>query len=138
MIVDCHTHIHYGDDDSVSSEHLAASETVDVCVVLATAAESSQKINQKLCEYIDKHKEKMVGLAVLEGMLAPYLACGKLSLWLEHKPVRAEVTGDRVDAVTLLDLRSSQERTVTFRYVLDATELGNLLPLAGVEFVIGA
>jgi len=65
MIVDCHTHIHYG-DDSVLSEHLAASETVDVCMVLATAAESSQKINKKLCEYIDKHKDKMVGFAFVE------------------------------------------------------------------------
>ena len=82
--------------------------------------------------------EPRVGLAVLEGMLAPYLASGKLRLWLEHKLVRAEVTGDHVDAVTLLDMRASRECTVHFDYALDATELGDLLPLAGVEHVIGA
>jgi len=82
--------------------------------------------------------EPQIGLAELEGMLAPYLASEKLRLWLEHKPIKADVTGDRVTAVTLLDNRSGQERLVHFEYVLDATELGDLLPLANVEHVIGA
>jgi len=82
--------------------------------------------------------EPKIGLAVLEGLLAPYLASGRLRLWLEHKPVRTDVTGERVDSVTLLDTQTGIERTVTFNYVLDATELGDLLPLAQVEHVLGA
>ena len=82
--------------------------------------------------------EPKIGLAVLEGMLTPYLASGRLRLWLEHQPIRADVTGDHVEAVTLLDTQTRQERTVTFDYVLDATEMGDLLSLAEVEHVIGA
>ena len=53
-------------DDSVSSEHLAAAETVDVCIVLAGAEDSSQEVNKKLSEYVGKYKEKMVGFALVE------------------------------------------------------------------------
>jgi hypothetical protein len=82
--------------------------------------------------------EPRVGLAVLESMLAWPRACGLLEIWLEHEPVSADVDGDRVRALTLLDRRSGARRTVQARYFLDATELGDLLPLAGVEYVSGA
>jgi len=82
--------------------------------------------------------EPKIGLAVLEGMLAPFLASGRLRLWLAHKPIQADVTGDRVEAITLLDTRSGRERIVHFNTVLDATEFGELLPLAKVEYIIGA
>jgi hypothetical protein len=82
--------------------------------------------------------EPKVGLAVLEGMLAPYLASGQLRLWLEHTPVAAEVQGDRVVTVTLKDGKTHGRHHVQFDFVLDATELGDLLPLTGVEHIIGA
>jgi len=66
MIVDCHTHINCGADDVKASEHLAAAETVDVCIVLADADASSSQVNKKLSEYIGKHKEKMVGFAFVD------------------------------------------------------------------------
>jgi len=66
MIVDCHTHINYGEDDVEASKHLAAAETVDVCIVLAAEGDSSQKVNKKLSEYVNKHKAKMVGFAVVD------------------------------------------------------------------------
>jgi hypothetical protein len=71
-------------------------------------------------------------------MLSPFLASGRLKLWLEHKPLKAEVMGDRVAAIILQDTRSGQERIVHFKYVLDATELGDVLSLANVEHIIGA
>ena len=46
--------------------------------------------------------EPKVRLAVLEGMLSPYLASGNLQLLRQHTLVSAEFTGDRVDAVALL------------------------------------
>ena len=66
MIVDCHTHINLAADDVETSEHLAAAETVDACMVLATADGPSEDVNKKLAAYVNKHKEKMVGFAVVE------------------------------------------------------------------------
>ena len=66
MIVDCHTHINSADDDVAASEHLAASETVDVCIVLAQSDGPSDQVNRKLSEYVNRHKEKMVGFAFVE------------------------------------------------------------------------
>ena len=66
MIVDCHTHINLADDNVESAEHLAAAETVDVCIVLAGGDGQSEQINKKLSEYIGRHKEKMVGFAIAE------------------------------------------------------------------------
>ena len=85
----------------------------------------------KLCH------EPRIALAVLTAMLAPYASGGKLVVLLEHAPVRAEAEGDRVRAVTVRDLRTGAERSLVAPYVLDATELGDLLPMAGVEFVVG-
>lgn len=81
--------------------------------------------------------EPRVALAVLYEMLAPYLSNGQITLLTEHRATRADVEGDRVRAVTLRDLRSGTERTVTAKYFLDATELGDLLPLTGCEYVTG-
>jgi hypothetical protein len=66
MIVDCHTHIKPTAEDIGTSEHLAAAETVDVCFVLANPDGPSDQANKKLSQYVNKHKEKMVGFAVVE------------------------------------------------------------------------
>jgi len=66
MIVDCHTHVRFSADDIETSEHLEAAQTVDACIVLATANGPSEEVNKKLAEYVNKHKEKMVGFAVVD------------------------------------------------------------------------
>ena len=66
MIVDCHTHINCSAENVGAAEHLAAIETVDVCIVLATADSASQEVNKKLSEYVGRHKEKLVGFAHVE------------------------------------------------------------------------
>jgi len=66
MIVDCHTHISCSTDEVEMSEHLAAAETVDRCIVLAASDGPSEEINKKLAEYANKYKEKMVGFAVID------------------------------------------------------------------------
>jgi hypothetical protein len=71
-------------------------------------------------------------------MLAPHASAGRLLVLLEHEPVRAEVQGDRVRAVIVRDRKTGDHRTLLAPYFLDATELGDLLHLAGVEFVFGA
>ena len=85
----------------------------------------------KLCH------EPKVALAVLTEMLAPYASGGRLMVLLEHEPIRAAVDGDRVRSAVVRDRKSGDERVLIAPYFLDATELGDFLPLAGVEFVVG-
>ena len=57
---------------------------------------------------------------------------------MRYKAVSAETDGDTVRAVTLRHQETFDVVTITADYVLDATELGDLLPLARVEYVSGA
>ncbi len=82
--------------------------------------------------------EPRVALAVLEGMMAFARSQGWLEVRLNLKPISAQTNGDRVSAVTLRNLLTGDLETISAAYVLDATELGDLLPLAGVEYVSGA
>jgi len=82
--------------------------------------------------------EPRVSLAVLEEMLAPFVSSGRVTLLLNHKPVAADIAGDFVRAVTARDLETGRARSITAAYFLDATELGDLLPLAKVEYVTGS
>jgi FAD dependent oxidoreductase len=82
--------------------------------------------------------EFRVSVATLEAMLAPYVGSGHLKILLEHEPVSATTNGDRVTSVSVRDRRLELQRTITARYFLDATELGDLLLMAKVEHVTGA
>ena len=81
--------------------------------------------------------EPRVALAVLQSMMAPYLSNRQLTLLLEHRATGAEVDGDQVRALTVVDTRSGKERGLTAPYFVDATELGDLLPLTGTEYITG-
>jgi hypothetical protein len=81
--------------------------------------------------------EPRAGVAVIEGMLAAGRSSGRVRVLLEHRPVAASTDGDRVTSVTLSG-PASEEVTVVAPYVIDATETGELLELAGVEHVTGA
>lgn len=82
--------------------------------------------------------EPRVALAVLEQMLAPYRAAGLVTLVHGLTASAAAVEGDRVRAVTFTGADASKPLTVEARYVIDATELGDLLPLTGAEYRVGA
>ncbi len=82
--------------------------------------------------------EPRVSLAVIEAMLQPYRPDGQLQVCLRCRPVAAETDGDRVRSVTLFSQESGETLVVEAAYILDATELGDLLPLAGVEHITGA
>lgn len=66
MIVDCHTHINHAITDADASEHLAAAETVDKCIVLAQWGGVAEEVNKKLSEYVGKHNSKLIGFAVMD------------------------------------------------------------------------
>jgi hypothetical protein len=81
--------------------------------------------------------EPRVSLAILNDMLVPYISSGKLNLLLEHKVISAESSGNKVKALKIRNLRTGMETILTAPYFADATELGDLLPMTGTEFVTG-
>lgn len=82
--------------------------------------------------------EPIVALAVLEAWLAPYEASGQLRILREHRIAQADVDGARVKAVTVESLQSGDKQILRGEYFVDATELGDVLPLAGAEWSTGA
>lgn len=81
--------------------------------------------------------EPRVAVAVLQEMMAPYLSAKKLVLLMEHKITNAKVNGRKVENLDAKDLRSHNITILSAPYFVDATELGELLPLTGTEYVTG-
>lgn len=83
--------------------------------------------------------EPRVALTVMYSMIAPYLSSGKLKLFLQTKMTGAEVTGNKVHALKAGTTAGNQKEVfLKAPYFIDATELGDLLPLTGTEYVTGA
>jgi hypothetical protein len=80
--------------------------------------------------------EAPVALEVLGGMLKPFVANGKLTILLNHRPIAAPIVGTGIPAVTFATAGSPT--TIDAKYILDATELGDLLELSTIEHVTGA
>jgi hypothetical protein len=79
-----------------------------------------------------------VSLAVLEAILAPYAASGQLRILLEHRPVAADAQNAHIRSVEVQSTRSASSRVLHGNYFLDSTELGDLLPLARIDYFLGA
>ncbi len=86
----------------------------------------------KLCH------EPRVALAVLLEMLAPHITAGRVKLLQPFIPVAVSTDRDRVEAVTGRYRGSAERIALVAPYFVDATETGELLPLAKVESVTGA
>lgn len=105
---------------------------------LTTAARDKWNVNpgnggvSKLCH------EPRVTVAVLQEMFARYLGSRQLIILLEHKVIGAEVIGDTVKALKAVSTFTGAEIVLTAPHFVDATELGDLLPLTKTEFVMGA
>ncbi|MFJ9249074.1 FAD-dependent oxidoreductase [Streptomyces sp. NPDC101776] len=82
--------------------------------------------------------EPRVALAVIEALLAPYRSSGRLTVLQPAVPVAAETVDGVVRSVTVADPRTGQQSLITAEFVLDGTETGDLLPLTGTEYVVGA
>lgn len=86
----------------------------------------------KLCH------EPKVALAVLEEMLAPHVAGRRVQILLRHQATAASVNGDRVEAIRVRSAESGDETVLRAPLFVDATELGDLLPMTRTEYVTGA
>ena len=82
--------------------------------------------------------EPRVSLAVLEQWLAPFEESGQLVLLREYVVTAADVDHDQVLAVSVRSTKSGDSCVLRGKYFVDATELGDLLPLTQTEFVTGS
>ena len=82
--------------------------------------------------------EPRVAVDVLHAMAQPFVESGRLSILTRTKVASAQASADRVESVLAVHLDDRRWTRFRPRLVIDATEVGDLLPLAGVEYVIGA
>ncbi len=82
--------------------------------------------------------EPRVALAVLLEMLAPHITAGRVRLLQPFAPVAVETDGDTIAAVLGLEGVRRRKVALVAPYFVDATETGELLPMAKVEHVSGA
>lgn len=82
--------------------------------------------------------EPVVGERVLREMLRPYLNSGIVNLLHHAAPIRADIQGDMVRNITFQNQESGTLFSVAATYILDATDLGDLYPLANIEYAIGS
>jgi hypothetical protein len=82
--------------------------------------------------------EPRVALDALLAMAGPDTDAGRLSILTRTKAASAETKADRVESVLAVHLDDRRWVRLLPRIVIDATELGDLLPLAGAEYAVGA
>ena len=94
--------------------------------------------NPGLCWVSRLAFEPGVAVEAIARLLEPAVADGRLRVLLRCKPVDALVEDGRVSNVTFMDLERLSLIAVHAQIVVDATELGDLLPLTGAPYVAGA
>ena len=82
--------------------------------------------------------EPRAAVATMMALLEPHVREGRLTLHLRTKVAAVDTEDDRIVAVTAVPLAGGHPLRFRPAMVLDATELGDLLPLAGAEYVVGA
>jgi hypothetical protein len=104
---------------------------------LTAAAAKEPNLNPGLGNVSRLCHEPRVALAVLLEMLAPYLSNGRIKLLQPYKAASVQSDGDQVTSVEVWNPERGRIALVA-PYFVDATETGELLPLAKVEHVTGA
>ena len=82
--------------------------------------------------------EPRVAHVVLREMLEPFVVAGTVTLLLETDPIRVEINRDRIDCVVVRHRSTGAQTSICADYVLEATELGDVLALAGIAHHVGA
>ena len=99
---------------------------------------ADEHLNPGACGVSYLCHEPRVAHQVLSGMMAPYISEGRIQVLLDTIPISAVTSNDRVQSVHIRHLPSGEEHELTGLYFLDATEMGDLLPLTETEYVTGA
>lgn len=82
--------------------------------------------------------EPRIALHLLNEMMLPYVCKGNLEILLNCKPVSANVEANIIKSITIKNLCSGIQTELTGKYFIDGTDIGELLPLTGAEYVTGA
>ena len=106
--------------------------------MLREGVRADSTLNPGLCWVSYECSEATVDHAMLLSMLEPYVHRGKLLILLRTAPVALERQGNRIQDVTVYDFASRRFLRLRGTVFIDATELGEFLPLAGADFVTGA
>lgn len=79
-----------------------------------------------------------IAVKAIGEMLEPAIAQGMLRVYYGTVPKSVVRNGNKIEAVEFAHGPDDQALWVSADYVLDATDLGDLLPLANLEYVSGA
>ncbi len=83
--------------------------------------------------------EPRVALAVFNSLMAPAVSAGRILILLRHRPIAVEQDGaNRLKAVVVRNEAGGEDGRIEADFFLDATENGDLLPLAEIEHVSGS
>ena len=103
---------------------------------LSPAAAKLENLNPGSCYVSALCFEPAVGVKALEAMLASRKA--RVNLMLRAKVFALDVNGGAIRSALVYRFAQRDVVRITPRFVLDATELGDLLPLAGVPYTAGS
>jgi hypothetical protein len=82
--------------------------------------------------------EPKVGVSAIDELIAPYQKSKLLRVMMRTVPVAATRAGNKLRSILVYGLESRQFAELEGAVFIDATELGDLLPLAGAGFHTGA
>jgi hypothetical protein len=105
---------------------------------LTPAARANSRLNPGNGWVSDLCFDPAIGHQVLQNELASHIAAGRIEILYHCEPIAADPAGDVVRSVTFRDTQSGDETTIRAKYILDATECGDVLLLANMEYAVGA
>ncbi|MES2533908.1 MAG: FAD-dependent oxidoreductase [Pseudomonadota bacterium] len=105
---------------------------------LTDAARLSLRLNPGQGNVSTLCHEPWVAVKAIDELLAPHIAAGRITVLRRHRLRDVQTDGDRVRAVRVHDLDADRIRVLHAPMFIDATETGDMLPLAQVEHVFGA
>lgn len=103
---------------------------------LTPAAAALENFNPGACYVSSLCYEPRIGLAVIERLLAPHAA--RIRRLMRTRVFEVERQGDRLVAALAYRFDAREVVRLRFAFALDATELGDLLPLAKVPYALGS
>ena len=103
---------------------------------LTPAARAWENLNPGSCYVSPLCFEPKAGVKVLEDMLAPHRP--RIQLFLRTRVYSLDVAGGVIRSALAYRFGERDVIRIVPRFVLDATETGELLPLSGVPYVAGS
>lgn len=104
---------------------------------LSESASGERRLNPGRAWVSELSVEPRVAALAVEAVLQPWIAAGRLRVLRRAVPVSVATDGDVITGVSLRD-HTGRTVDVEPRYVLDATETGDLLALGDVEHRTGS